>query len=628
MWAMHPFTFSFARLTSPWQLRLWPWFLAAVLLPTLLAPSDPPMITFYNQILSVAGWGACVWALGRAGAQPGGAPGARGLQVARLRSMGLAGLSVALLVCMTAAGVSMVWRGLAEGLALMAMGSMACALLLLHALFRTSQERGASAVMDLLARALVLTVAVAVLLSFIQVFLPSVPDGRLLAIPTMAGRAVANLRQPNHLATMLVMGSMAAVWVARRGQWSVLATAWLVALAMGGVVMTASRTGMVGSVLLLVWALRDRRMPGALRLAAASAPLWYAAWWGFMYWWSHSAEGHAFAAAARLGDGSDISSSRFAIWANVWQLVLQHPWFGVGWGEFNVAWSFTAFPGRPTAFFDHTHNIVLQWLVELGLPLAAVVMAGVGLAFWALWHPWSVPPEGDAEAAERHSLVCLSGVLVAMAGLHSLLEYPLWYAYFLLPTAAAWGVGLAAAAGAPLEVAPAWQAPEATESARAAGTDWRAVAGAAMAAGAVWCALDYQWAVNVYAPRYGHASLNDRIESARARLWFGYQADYAHVNGPELDEPPRPVREFSRTLHNIVDTRLMVAYARALHAEGEVDKARAVVARLREFKPPRSNAFLKPCFQPEAGQALAWQCQPPERAYHWRELMPDQAGAR
>jgi O-antigen ligase len=489
---MHPFTFSFARFTSAWQLRVWPWFLVALLLPTLLAPSDPPMITFYNQILSVVGWGACVWAMGRASA---GQMAHRGHIVHTgqpVRSVGLAGLSVALLVCMAAAGVSMAWRGLAEGLALMAIGSMGGALVLLHAMFRTSQERGASTVMDLLARALVLTVAVAVLLSFIQVFLPSLPDGRLLAIPTMAGRAVANLRQPNHLATMLVLGSMAAVWVARRGQWSVLATATLVAMAMGAVVMTASRTGMVGSALLLVWALRDRRMPGVLRLAAGSAPLWYAAWWAFMYWWSHSAEGHAFAAAARLGDGSDISSSRFAIWANVLQLVAQHPWLGVGWGEFNVAWTFTAFPGRPTAFFDHTHNIVLQWAVELGLPLAAVVVVGVGLAFWALWQRWALPPEGDAEEAERHSLVCLCGALVAMAGLHSLLEYPLWYAYFLLPTAAAWGVGLAAAAGAPLQEAQApsgvgTDAPMPGQSPTSAGWDWRAAAGAAMAAGAGAC---------------------------------------------------------------------------------------------------------------------------------------------
>jgi hypothetical protein len=40
-------------------------------------------------------------------------------------------------------------------------------------------------------------------------------------------------------------------------------------------------------------------------------------------------------------------------------------------------------------------------------------------------------------------------LMVLMIGLHSLLEYPLWYAYFLLPAAWAWGfarrAGVAAA---------------------------------------------------------------------------------------------------------------------------------------------------------------------------------------
>ncbi|HRD98830.1 MAG TPA: Wzy polymerase domain-containing protein, partial [Rubrivivax sp.] len=32
--------------------------------------------------------------------------------------------------------------------------------------------------------------------------------------------------------------------------------------------------------------------------------------------------------------------------------------------------------------------------------------------------------------------------MVLLIGLHSLLEYPLWYAYFLLPAAWAWGFAL------------------------------------------------------------------------------------------------------------------------------------------------------------------------------------------
>ena len=38
----------------------------------------------------------------------------------------------------------------------------------------------------------------------------------------------------------------------------------------------------------------------------------------------------------------------------------------------NVRGTQTPFPGRPVAFFDHTHNLVLQFAVELGLPLAAI----------------------------------------------------------------------------------------------------------------------------------------------------------------------------------------------------------------------------------------------------------------
>ena len=62
-----------------------------------------------------------------------------------------------------------------------------------------------------------------------------------------------------------------------------------------------------------------------------------------------------------------MSGSRFGIWANTLALIRMHPWTGVGLGEFNLAWSLTPFPGRPIAFFDHTHNLVLQFAVELGL---------------------------------------------------------------------------------------------------------------------------------------------------------------------------------------------------------------------------------------------------------------------
>jgi len=78
---------------------------------------------------------------------------------------------------------------------------------------------------------------------------------------------------------------------------------------------------MVAMVFLSAWGLLDRRLPRVLRLTLAAAPLVYAAWWGGMWWLSHADRTVAFAGEARLHDGSDISSSRFKIWANVLSLI-------------------------------------------------------------------------------------------------------------------------------------------------------------------------------------------------------------------------------------------------------------------------------------------------------------------
>ena len=105
--------------------------------------------------------------------------------------------------------------------------------------------------------------------------------------------------------------------------------------------------------------------------------------------WS-AESGHAFGAASRLSEGAG-SPSRLAILRDAWALTAANPLFGVGWGEFNFAWSLTPFPDRPIAFFDHTHNLPAQLAVELGLPWAGAVLLLLGWALfgalpgWATW---------------------------------------------------------------------------------------------------------------------------------------------------------------------------------------------------------------------------------------------------
>jgi hypothetical protein len=76
---------------------------------------------------------------------------------------------------------------------------------------------------------------------------------------------------------------------------------------------------------------------------------------------------------------------------------------------------------------------------------------------------------------------------------------------------------------------------------------------------------------------------------------------------------------FDRAPHYLMDTRLMTAWARALEAHGDDDRARYLAARLKEFRNPAADAFFAPCAE---AASKPFQCEPPQRAPHWREFLP------
>ena len=606
---------------NTWPAGGWALALMALVAPTLLAPHDPPSVTFYNQALAVLGWGLWLsWLGGRPSQQ--------------LRGPGRQAVLAVCAVLLIQAALAL-WAGAFSpvpiGLGLMGAGMALAAALAAWSGWRAGGSTERETLSALFFGGLAVAGLAGTLLALVQVFHPQWADGRWVAIPTMAGRAVGNLRQPNHFSTLMVFACVGVAWLGARGR---LPLAWAgagLAAFIGAIVLTASRTGMVAMLLLTAWGVFDRRLPARLRLLLVGAPVIYGLAWGGMWLWSHADQSVAFAAEARLHDGSDISSSRFGIWSNVLAMIAQQPWTGVGFGRFNFAWSMTPFPGRPVAFFDHTHNIVLQWAVEFGLPIAILLVLLTAAAFVTLVRP---PKPGRSMPAEQVGLAGAAAVMVATAGLHSLLEYPLWYAYFLLPTAFALGLGLSVRS-------------EATSASGLSGADGQlahrsshgaAAAGMVMAGLAIWCALDYQAAANIYAPRpcaqanaqqpawlssICPAGLRERIDFGRQMPWWGHQADYAWVNLPDEDEPSLPPEAFRRTTHVLLDARLMMAYARSLAEHGREDHARFVAQRLAEFRNARAKPWFQVCEdEVVAGQARPFQCEPPQGRYTWRDVAP------
>ncbi|OWQ88471.1 hypothetical protein CDN99_16590 [Roseateles aquatilis] len=562
--------------------------LIGVTLAPLLAYNQTPSATLYNQLLAFAGLGLAVAGL------------AWGRSL--LPGWRVDGVSLGLLLMTVVALAAPMTHHLPWSMALTSAAMLLGALLAVQT-GRAVAQGLRDELLTLFCVALVGAGLLSVIVSFVQMFFPALADGNFIARSGLVGRAVGNMRQPNHLASLLMWACVASVWLAQGG-WllrrlrgtlaATVALHVLLFLFVFCVLLSASRTGMIGIGLLALWGLLDARLDRRVRIALMSTIVMFAVSWWLVGWYTE-AHHHAFGAQSRVSEEGAGSPSRLAILKNAAELLMRYPLTGSGWGDFNLAWTMTPFPDRPVAFFDHTHNIVMQLLVEMGLPLGLLVL---GLLLWGLWRALALAWRGGAGTR-------CAFMLVAMIGLHSLFEYPLWYAYFLLPAALAFGLCLA---GGP------------TIAAGPARRPVLAALGIVTTALVPLVVADYLRIVHIYAPPQGAASLDERIAEGQRSPLFALQADYAEATV----KPPGPeaLAAAQRTGHHLIDTRLMMAWAKSLNAVGQTDKARYVVQRLKEFNNRGSDEWLEECdvLATIDGAPRPFQCEPPQLPYSFREL--------
>ena len=570
--------------------------LIVLAIPWLLTITWSPSPTFLNQAAAWAAWAAffCQM-LGR----PANAVTVSPAQVGRDIWPVLAVLVVTGLAC----AVSPLWTGLPGSLVWSTLATLAGAAIALAAGATMVRERRLNEALMGLFVPLVIAGSISAIIVVVQIFFSDLAGNGWIAASAFAQRASGNLRQPNHLSSLALWALIGVVWLHER---TLLRRQVALALALAmvsSVVLTGSRTGLLGIVILAVWATIDRGLSTFSRRMLGLLPVAYAlGWWLFRQWAAHEfGDG---VAVDRIAVGGDISSARFAIWSNTLDLIIRHPWFGVGFGEFNLAWSLTPFPDRPLQFYDHTHNLLLQWAVEMGVPLALLLTMACSVAMWRALRAVHL-----AEGIDRSGLrSAFMAVLLIM--LHSMLEYPLWYAYFLLPTA--FGFGLCLGASRRVLVI------------QTKGTRWSFAkllwgASVLMLAVTVFSVFDYRRVVVIFSPPSNARPLEDRMADGKHSIFFAHHADYASATA--TDDPASAAESFRSASHFLLDTRFMVAWAKSFVQRGESDKARFLADRLREFHNPASDPFFEPCEKPSSPERSApFQCRPAEVALDYRDF--------
>lgn len=293
------------------------------------------------------------------------------------------------------------------------------------------RELGLERVASTLAWCLVAGAAVSSLFGLAQHYQAYGALGRYI-VTASGGRVWGNLAQPNHLADYLALGLASIGFLFATGRLRTLYAAAIGIVVVYVLSLTGSRAGMVYLIAMAIlaggfWlAQRSRVNRRLLLFALACMAVFYVA---PAVVETPSGAPQGVAALERLA--ARTGEQRPRLWYAGWRLFQEAPLFGVGFRQFGYEYFLlnAELPApRVTGLNDHAHNLVLQVAAEFGLVGVAVLLAGVAAWLWGL------------RRQPRDPGLWWALAIAAVIGLHSMVEYPLWYTFFLGPAALVLGL--------------------------------------------------------------------------------------------------------------------------------------------------------------------------------------------
>jgi hypothetical protein len=131
------------------------------------------------------------------------------------------------------------------------------------------------------------------------------------------------------------------------------------------------------------------------------------------------------------------AGTRSVHWRSMLDASLQRPWFGYGWYQLSAAQLVVAASYPATnEILAQSHNQIIDLVVWLGWPLGLLLTGLVAL--------WFIQATRKGQGID--GMLMLAMVCAVLA--HSMVEFPLYYAYFMLPAALAVGGVSASTPGA------------------------------------------------------------------------------------------------------------------------------------------------------------------------------------
>ncbi|QOW51949.1 hypothetical protein G0030_01385 [Acinetobacter indicus] len=234
------------------------------------------------------------------------------------------------------------------------------------------------------------------------------------------GRPFANMAQPNHLSTFLILALISCLYFYENKTINNKVLAIFSIFLLISIVLTQSRTAwLVFLCLSLYWLVSYKKE--ILRLSNRIIIFYFVLFIVFSVTLPLIKEFLVKKPTISILDRASSGHERIQIWQQAVEAIKLKPLGGYGWNQSSFAQFDTIQNGFIKNYLTSFHNIVLDILVWCGIPLGIFIILFVSY----LLIKFLIYSSSSAQ-------VCALSFILAIL-VHALFEYPLSYSYFLLP---------------------------------------------------------------------------------------------------------------------------------------------------------------------------------------------------
>lgn len=244
--------------------------------------------------------------------------------------------------------------------------------------------------------------------------------GILIADLPPGGRPFANFAQPNNLSTFLIIGVLSCLYLFETKILNKCLSVLLIFLLIFGVALTQSRTPWIYILCFLIWwywkatSLKFRTNTSAIIIGC----IWYLC---CLYYLPILSNWLGVIDIQNISLRATSGFNRLNMWQQMLVAIKNEPWFGYGWNQVSVAQIENELEFSHYEWTEHTHNFILDLFIWNGIPLGILIT--IILIYWLMQFV------KIANTPENFLALSMVGVVLV----HGMLEYPLEYAFFLLP---------------------------------------------------------------------------------------------------------------------------------------------------------------------------------------------------